>query len=140
MNEYAFECDDAYMFHVYVIISCTDWSSTQRLKMALLNVNGETLLRDVELDAGGGGLLGLAVHQAKAQFRHWEVKQLSAAMRRRRYTGQDDPKLVELIERDIISQDVGVTFDDIAALDVAKQLLNEAVVLPLMAEFAADAV
>jgi MoxR-like ATPase len=101
-------------------------------KLALLNVNGETLLRDVELDAGGGGLLGLAVYQAKAQFRHWEVKHLSAAMRRRRYTGQDDPKLVELIERDIISQDVGVTFDDIAALDVAKQLLNEAVVLPLV--------
>eukprot|EP01043_Picozoa_sp_COSAG02_P082319 COSAG02_NODE_20575_length_825_cov_0.774105_2_plen_43_part_00 len=29
-------------------------------------------------------------------------------------------------------QDVGVTFDEIAALEQAKQLLNESVVLPLV--------
>lgn len=129
-------------------------------------VNGEELLDGVELDAGGGGLLGLALYESKGQFRGWEVKQLNAAMMRRQYTGDDDPKLVEMIERDIISQvrpssnwkqveisrgcletllcehaltacvracqDVGVTFDEIAALEQAKQLLNEAVVLPLV--------
>ena len=111
-------------------------------KLAKVNLNGETLLDGVELDASaggsedgkssGGGLLGVSVYQAKGQFRSWEVKQLNTAMMRRLYTGDDDPKLVEMIERDIISQDVGVNFGDIAALDSAKQLLNEAVVLPLV--------
>ena len=32
----------------------------------------------------------------------------------------------------IIATDMGVTFDDIAALETAKRLLNEAVVLPIM--------
>ena len=40
--------------------------------------------------------------------------------------------LVDMIERDIIDRELGVTFDDIAALDTAKRLLNEAVTLPLM--------
>ena len=102
-------------------------------KLVTVSVNGETLLDGVPFEAGGGGLLGVALYQAKGQFRSWEVKQLNTAMmRRREYTGDDDPKLVEMIERDIISQDVGVTFDEIAALDGAKQLLNEAVVLPLV--------
>jgi hypothetical protein len=76
-------------------------------KAAKIYVNGELLLDGVELDAGGGGLLGMALYQAKGQFRGWEVKQLNAAMMRRVYTGEDDPKLVEMIDRDIISQ-VGV--------------------------------
>lgn len=73
-------------------------------KCAKVCVNGEELLAGVELDAGGGGLLGMALYESKGQFRGWEVKQLSAAMMRRVYTGDDDPKLVEMIERDIISQ------------------------------------
>ena len=47
------------------------------------------------------------------------------------YAG-DDPALVESIERDILAQDLSVSFDDIAALDDAKRLLNEAVALPLL--------
>ena len=43
-----------------------------------------------------------------------------------------DGVLAEVIQRDIIAKDLGVTFDDIAALDEAKRLLNEAVVLPLL--------
>ena len=42
----------------------------------------------------------------------------------------DERHLTELIERDIIDSDLGVRFDDIAALDTAKRLLKEAVVLP----------
>jgi len=44
----------------------------------------------------------------------------------------DDPALVEAIERDILAHDLDVSFDDIAALDDAKRLLNEAVALPLL--------
>ena len=44
----------------------------------------------------------------------------------------DDPAIVEMVERDILDVKLGVTFDDIAALDTAKRLLNEAVVLPLL--------
>ena len=29
----------------------------------LLNINGETVLQEIELDAGGGGLLGIATFQ-----------------------------------------------------------------------------
>jgi hypothetical protein len=49
----------------------------------------------------------------------------------------DDRLYISAVERDIIEPGkLGVTFDDIAALDKAKQLLNEAVVLPLiMPEF-----
>jgi hypothetical protein len=40
--------------------------------------------------------------------------------------------LMELVEREILDRDLGVTFDDIAALDTAKRLLREALVLPLI--------
>ena len=43
-----------------------------------------------------------------------------------------DLNIVELIMRDIVQKDMGVSFSDIAALDTAKRLLNEAIVLPLM--------
>ena len=44
----------------------------------------------------------------------------------------DDRYLIDNIERDIINRDLGVTFDDIAGLEDAKRLLNEAVSLPLL--------
>ena len=37
-----------------------------------------------------------------------------------------DAALVEAIERDVLDRNPGVTFDDIASLDKAKQTLNEA--------------
>ena len=40
--------------------------------------------------------------------------------------------IIETVFRDVIQRDLGVTFDDIAALDTAKRLLNEAIILPLM--------
>jgi len=47
-----------------------------------------------------------------------------------------DKHFVDGVFRDVIQKDLGVSFDDIAALDVAKRLLNEAVILPLiMPEF-----
>lgn len=45
-------------------------------------------------------------------------------------------QIVETVFRDVVQRELGVTFDDIASLETAKRLLNEAVVLPLiMPEF-----
>jgi katanin p60 ATPase-containing subunit A1 len=44
----------------------------------------------------------------------------------------DDRLYIGMIEREIINRNLNVTFDDIAALDLGKRLLNEAVVLPLI--------
>lgn len=44
----------------------------------------------------------------------------------------DEPHLVEAVMRDMLCEDLGVTFDDIASLGPAKRLLNEAVTLPLL--------
>jgi SpoVK/Ycf46/Vps4 family AAA+-type ATPase len=43
-----------------------------------------------------------------------------------------DRGAVDMIMSDIVQRDMGVKFEDIAALATAKRLLNEAVVLPLM--------
>lgn len=48
------------------------------------------------------------------------------------YLGTDPPHIVEQVEQELIERDLGITFDDIAALDTAKRLLNEAVVLPVL--------
>jgi len=47
-----------------------------------------------------------------------------------------DKGVVDMVMREVVQRDLGVTFDDIAALPKAKRLLNEAIVLPmLMPEF-----
>lgn len=45
---------------------------------------------------------------------------------------QHDKGIVDMVLRDVVQRDMGVSFDDIAALSTAKRLLNEAIVLPLM--------
>ena len=47
--------------------------------------------------------------------------------------GNDDDKYTSLIERDILDTNPNVQWEDIAALNEAKRLLNEAVVLPMIA-------
>jgi katanin p60 ATPase-containing subunit A1 len=47
------------------------------------------------------------------------------------YNG-DDKRLVEIIENDMIERKLNVKFEDIAALEDAKRLVNEAVVIPLL--------
>jgi hypothetical protein len=47
----------------------------------------------------------------------------------------DDRELQEMIERDILDRNLGVGFDDVAALGDAKRLLNEAVMLPLVGTY-----
>ena len=47
-----------------------------------------------------------------------------------------DKGVVDMVMREVVQRDLGVSFDDIAALPRAKRLLNEAIVLPmLMPEF-----
>jgi katanin p60 ATPase-containing subunit A1 len=44
----------------------------------------------------------------------------------------NEKAVVETVLRDVVQQDLGIDFADIAALDTAKRLLSEAVILPLM--------
>ncbi|KAJ8637699.1 hypothetical protein MRB53_011966 [Persea americana] len=50
--------------------------------------------------------------------------------RRGQYEGPD-PDLAEMLERDVLETSPGVRWDDVAGLNEAKRLLEEAVVLPL---------
>ena len=50
----------------------------------------------------------------------------------RMYMGDDSPELVAQVEEDIIERNLGITFDDIAALEDAKHLLDESVILPVL--------
>lgn len=43
-----------------------------------------------------------------------------------------DTELIQMLERDIVVRDINVKFDDIAELDEAKGLLQEAILLPLL--------
>ena len=43
-----------------------------------------------------------------------------------------EPELVEMIDRDILSRIPNVKWEDIAGLEDAKRLLNEAVIVPMM--------
>lgn len=42
-----------------------------------------------------------------------------------------DADLISMLEREVIEFNPGVTFDDIAELEVAKDLLYEAVIMPI---------
>ena len=46
--------------------------------------------------------------------------------------GGPEADLVQLLERDVLDSSPGITFEEIAALGEAKQLLEEAVLLPIM--------
>lgn len=75
----------------------------------------------------------------KVEMQHMGAKQDSLRNpleEKERFT-DDDPAIIESVERDMMFDTRGkgslVTFEDIAALEGAKQTLNEAVVLPLLA-------
>ena len=46
--------------------------------------------------------------------------------------GGPESELVQMLERDVLETNPGITFDQIAALGQAKQLLEEAVLLPIL--------
>ena len=81
------------------------------------------------------GAVGFALAKSKLNWYDMRLEaaegSVAGATFTERYVG-DDPRLVETIERDIIQNDLGVSFDDIASLGEAKRLLNEAVTLPLI--------
>lgn len=76
--------------------------------------------------------VGLGIYRTSASARDWEVVPLesNAGPSRIPYTN-DDKELIATIERDILDTKPNVQWDDIAGLDNAKRLLNEAVVLPM---------
>lgn len=43
-----------------------------------------------------------------------------------------DTELIEMMEREVVDQNPNIKFEDIAELDNAKNLLKEAVLLPLL--------
>jgi len=43
-----------------------------------------------------------------------------------------DTELIEMLEREVVDSNPCVKFDDIAELDGAKQILKEAVLLPIL--------
>ena len=73
---------------------------------------------------------GAKAPQARGKKGNGDKKQ-----KRRKYSDvmrdSPDAHLIESIERDMLTESVSVRWDDIAGLGVAKQLLEEAVVLPL---------
>ncbi|GMH36514.1 hypothetical protein BSKO_04382 [Bryopsis sp. KO-2023] len=80
------------------------------------------------------GPMGLAVSKSRLDFRHLKSNLPARPMPGKTvapYTA-DDCHLVEIIEKDVIDREGGVTFKDIASLEDAKRLLDEAVTLPLI--------
>uniref|UniRef100_A0A8C7Y6W3 Katanin p60 ATPase-containing subunit A1 n=1 Tax=Oryzias sinensis TaxID=183150 RepID=A0A8C7Y6W3_9TELE len=75
--------------------------------------------------------------EAAGKAKEDKVRTLFAEKELKRFDGAGyDKDLVEALERDIISQNPNVKWDDIADLEDAKKLLKEAVVLPMwMPEF-----
>ena len=98
---------------------------------------GLPLLRAGTQSEGGAFAPSIGFYVCKARLQFWNLTLTGVAAKDQvagavvKYTG-DDSRLTEIVERDMIQNDLGVTFDDIASLDEAKRLLHEAVTLPLI--------
>ena len=80
------------------------------------------------------GSAGLAVFKSRAQLKRFELSALDDAEggpARTPFTG-GDPKLVELIEGEMLEGCPTVEWESIGGCDEAKRLLNEAVILPIL--------
>jgi len=111
--------------------------------------SGRTGGATVRLDSvsGGGGSMGMSysVGAVQSQTRRTQAEErplplpTNILLRDRRLLDtahalcqMHDKSVVDTVLRDVVQRDLGVAFTDIAALDTAKRLLTEAVVLPLM--------
>lgn len=89
---------------------------------------------DVGGDATIAGPMGFAVTKSRLEFSNLRTKVVSGLPPVKTpspYKG-DDCHLVDIIEQDVIEHDLGVSFEQIASLEDAKRLLDEAVTLPLI--------
>ena len=91
------------------------------------------------------GPVGIATYRSRAQIKSFELTPLdspdgssrglsgeaSGRTPRPAFTGAE-PKLVELIEGEMLERSPNVAWDSIGGLESAKRLINEAVVLPLL--------
>eukprot|EP00668_Euglena_longa_P015349 GGOE01019423.1.p1 GENE.GGOE01019423.1~~GGOE01019423.1.p1 ORF type:complete len:645 (-),score=163.91 GGOE01019423.1:350-2284(-) len=153
------ECvDQTLRLNTWIELRCVVKANGNRVSL----FNGEQqIFKHVDVSQGSTaiqGLFGLGVFRAKAVVKDWHVspgdttapaatpasRVPSAGHPRsgagRSTTGRslapsgggDDSNLASVIERDIMNTSPGVTWESIAALEDAKRLLNEAVVLPLL--------
>eukprot|EP00960_Hanusia_phi_P051432 760802-Hanusia_phi.AAC.3 len=109
--------------------------------------DGKSIFSDLQLPDGSlQGQVGIGAMLARASFRNWKVSSAgqggqqgsggAEAIRpvlppQGKYTG-DDAKFVDMIERDILDRKLSTKWEDVAKLDDAKRILQEAVVLPLL--------
>ena len=90
------------------------------------------------------GPVGIATYRSRAQIRSFELSPLEAPDGSHRLGGDGtgrsprpaftgaEPKLVELIEGEMLERSPNVPWASIGGLESAKRLINEAVVLPLL--------
>jgi ATP-dependent 26S proteasome regulatory subunit len=100
-----------------------------------LNCNNSDVIQKWILKENMNGKIGIAVDQSKCMIRNWRAglpDEASSIIERRPLPTNVDRFLAESIQRDIIIYDTHVKWEDIAELSHAKQLLKEAVILPLI--------
>eukprot|EP01062_Namystynia_karyoxenos_P026000 TRINITY_DN20346_c0_g1_i1.p1 TRINITY_DN20346_c0_g1~~TRINITY_DN20346_c0_g1_i1.p1 ORF type:complete len:708 (+),score=135.17 TRINITY_DN20346_c0_g1_i1:111-2234(+) len=98
-----------------------------------LVVNGTKVFKNVAAGCPGSSRFGVCAVGTKAQVRDIQCNEGSAAdLSADGDRGKIDPHFASIIEQDILDSSPNVQWEDIAALDEAKRLLNEAVVLPLI--------
>ncbi|KAL0487556.1 katanin p60 ATPase-containing subunit [Acrasis kona] len=90
------------------------------------------------------GEVGVGVYQTCSVIRYWSIDSVQpntpkSSRGQRGETPVDrplpsgiEPGLAEMIKRDIIQEDLKISWDDIAELGTAKKLLKEAVILPMI--------
>ncbi|KAG2497959.1 hypothetical protein HYH03_004220 [Edaphochlamys debaryana] len=106
-------------------------SSAQRRPGAAAANAGGKASYDKPWQAGMAGKGGPAGKEAGAK-----AQGPAAAVSAKKQYGGPDQELAQMLERDIVDQGVTVKWDDIAGLEEAKRVLNEALVLPMiMPEF-----
>jgi len=73
-----------------------------------------------------------AVNVTSATYRETSMQSIHDRIDTKKLNKKYDRKLLDQVTTDVILQDLGVTFQDIAGNDEPKRILNEAVVLPLL--------
>eukprot|EP01065_Artemidia_motanka_P023286 TRINITY_DN277_c0_g2_i5.p1 TRINITY_DN277_c0_g2~~TRINITY_DN277_c0_g2_i5.p1 ORF type:complete len:705 (+),score=211.83 TRINITY_DN277_c0_g2_i5:61-2175(+) len=97
-----------------------------------VTINGAKVFKNVSAGLPASSQFGICAVGTKAQVRDVRVVEGGPADAADDSRSRIDPHFASIIEQDIIDSSPNVQWEDIAALDEAKRLLNEAVVLPLI--------
>ncbi len=105
-----------------------------RQKMSYLSMRGSPGEQDEPSYVEGTGGLGQPGAEEESYISQSDQGRMKEVAHR--LYDRHDRHVVDTVLRDVIQRDLGVTFDDIAAVPDAKRLLHEAVILPMiMPEF-----